>query len=143
MDAHALVEAALEPLWQGDWAAHLRWIAPTVTFAHGHAGWPPRPSLWQRLRGTDHAVGAGHGAYTAAMQPIAEAIGRAPEHYRRFRLGSAPPSDPSIGLWEGQLVIIGVDLAARWPMSRQWHYHPRVQLSAQQIVGVNLYDEPY
>src|SRR5437016_14547101 len=121
-DARALVEAALDALWRGDWAAHLQWIAPTVELSHGHAGWPPRPSPWQRLRGTDHDQGQGHGAYTAAMRLIAEGVGQAPGHFRRHVEGRMYPVDPAAESWEVRVRIHGVDSTARPPLMRVWHY---------------------
>src|SRR4051812_43330449 len=91
MDARELVETALEPLWRGDWEAHLRWIAPQVAVSHGPPG---RPSLWQRLRGPAPVVVTGHAAYTAAMHPIAALIGQAPEHFHQRVWAPVGPGEP-------------------------------------------------
>jgi hypothetical protein len=143
VDARELVEAALELLWRGDWDAHLQWIEPNVGVAHGHAGWPPRPSLWQRLRGTEDDTGQGLSAYPIAMRPIAEAIAHGPERFQHHVFEPVYPIAPAAGVYEVRVVISGLDLSRHQPRARAWHYHPRVQVGTQQIVFVNLYDGPH
>lgn len=93
--------------------------------------------------GTEHDQGRGHGAYSAAVRRIADLIGQAPDLFRRHVEGHIYPTNPAAGEWEVRVVIVGVDQTGRQPMGRQWHYHPQVQGSTQQIVCVNLYDGPH